>query len=445
MSYLDNILFAILLIIGFGFFASSVKKIIRNINLGVDVNRKDNPKARWKNMAMIALGQSKMVKRPIAGALHIVVYVGFIIINIELLEIIIDGLFGTHRVFAPYLGPVYDVLIGSFEILALLVLVAVIVFWIRRNVIRLKRFVNPDLNGFPKNDANYILYFEVVLMTLFLLMNASDLHLQNVPGGFSHFHKAGSFPVSQFIAPIFNGMSNELVMLLCEAFWWLHIIGILIFMNYLYFSKHLHILLAFPNTYFANLNPEGQFDNLESVTKEVKLMMDPNADPFAAAPVDENAAPSKFGASDVQDLNWVQLLNAYTCTECGRCTSSCPANQTGKKLSPRKIMMDTRDRLQEVGKNIDANKGVFVPDNKSLLNDYITPEELWACTSCNACVEECPVNISPLSIIMDMRRYLVMEQSAAPMSLNAMMTNIENNGAPWQYNQQDRLNWKNEN
>jgi heterodisulfide reductase subunit C len=445
MSYLDNILFAILLIVGFGFFASSVKKIIRNINLGVDVNRKDNSKARWKNMALIALGQSKMVRRPVAGILHIFVYVGFIIINIELVEIIIDGLFGTHRIFAPYLGVVYDVLIASFEILALLVLVAVITFWIRRNIIRLKRFINPDLNGFPKSDANYILYFEMVLMTLFLLMNASDLHLQNVSGGFSHFYKAGSFPVSQFIAPIFNGMSNELVGLLFEVFWWLHIAGILVFMNYLYFSKHLHILLAFPNTYFANLNPEGQFDNLASVTKEVKLMMDPNADPFAAAPVDKNAVPGKFGASDVQDLNWVQLLNAYTCTECGRCTSSCPANQTGKKLSPRKIMMDTRDRLQEVGKNIDANKGVFVPDNKTLLNDYITPEELWACTSCNACVEECPVNISPLSIIMDMRRYLVMEQSAAPMSLNAMMTNIENNGAPWQYNQQDRLNWKNEN
>lgn len=445
MSYLDNILFAILLIFGFGFFASGVKKIIRNINLGVDVNRNDNSQARWKNMAMIALGQSKMVKRPIAGILHIVVYVGFIIINIELLEIIIDGLFGTHRVFAQYLGPVYDVLIASFEILAILVLIAVTAFWIRRNIIRLKRFINPDLKGFPKSDANYILYFEMVLMTLFLLMNASDLHLQNVPGGFSHFIKAGSFPVSQFIAPVFNGMSNELVMLLSETFWWLHIIGILIFMNYLYFSKHLHILLAFPNTYFANLKPQGQFDNLESVTKEVKLMMDPNVDPFAAAPVDESAVPSKFGASDVQDLDWVQLLNAYTCTECGRCTAACPANQTGKKLSPRKIMMDTRDRLQEVGKNIDANKGVFVPDNKTLLNDYITPEELWACTSCNACVEECPVNISPLSIIMDMRRYLVMEQSAAPMSLNAMMTNIENNGAPWQYNQQDRLNWKNEN
>jgi heterodisulfide reductase subunit C len=444
MSYLDNILFAILLVIGFGYFFTSVKKIRRNINLGTDVNRSDNPKARWTNMAMIALGQSKMVKRPVAGILHIIVYVGFVVINIELLEIIIDGLFGTHRVFA-FIGATYDVLIASFEILAFLVLVAVFAFWSRRNAIKLKRFVSSDLKGWPKNDGNYILYFEVVLMTLFLLMNASDLHLQNVPGGFSHFIKAGSFPISQFIEPIFNGMSNELVMLLSEIFWWLHITGILIFMNYLYFSKHLHILLAFPNTYFANLNPQGQFDNLESVTKEVKLMMDPTADPFAAAPVDDNAVPSKFGASDIQDLNWVQLLNAYTCTECGRCTSSCPANITGKKLSPRKIMMDTRDRMEEVGRNIDANKGIFIPDNKTLLNDYITAEELWACTSCNACVEECPVNISPLSIIMDMRRYLVMEQSAAPMPVNAMMTNIENNGAPWQYNQQDRLNWKNEN
>ena len=444
MSYLDNILFAIVLVLGFGYFYSNVKKIIRNINLGIAVNRKDNPKARWKNMAMIALGQSKMVRRPIAGILHIIVYVGFIIINIELLEIIIDGVFGTHRVFS-FLGAFYDVLIASFEILAVLVLLAVFAFWTRRNIIKLKRFDSKDLNGSPRKDANYILYFEVVLMSLFLLMNASDLHLQNIPGGFSHFIKAGSFPISQFIEPLFNSYSNEMVMLLSEMFWWLHIIGILIFMNYLYFSKHLHILLAFPNTYFADLHPKGQFDNLESVTNEVKLMMDPNADPYAAAPVAENAPPNKFGASDIQDLNWVQLLNAYTCTECGRCTSSCPANITGKKLSPRKIMMDTRDRIEEVGRNIDANKGIFIPDNKTLLNDYISPEELWACTSCNACVEECPVNISPLSIIMDMRRYLVMEQSAAPMSLNAMMSNIENNGAPWQYNQQDRLNWKNEN
>ena len=443
MSYLDNILFAIFLILGFGYFYFNIKKIFRNINLGIDVNRKDNPKQRLINMAKIALGQSKMVKKPVAGLLHVIVYVGFVIINIELLEIIIDGLFGTHRIFA-FLGAFYDVLIASFEILAFLVLVAVFAFWTRRNIIKLNRFTSKDLAGSPKKDANYILYFEVVLMSLFLLMDASDLHLQNIPGGFSHFIKAGSFPISHFIEPLFNGYSNELVMLLYELFWWLHIVGILIFMNYLYYSKHLHILLAFPNTYFENLNSKGKFDNLESVTNEVRMMMDPNADPYAAAPVNENAVPTKFGASDIHDLNWVQLLNAYTCTECGRCTSACPANNTGKKLSPRRIMMATRDRIEEVGRNIDANKGVFVPDNKSLLNDYITPEELWACTSCNACVEECPVSISPLSIIMDMRRYLVMEQSAAPQSLNAMMANIENNGAPWQYNQQDRLNWKNE-
>jgi len=434
MMYIDNILFAIILVIGIGYFAKNVKKLKRNINLGHDVNRTDNSSARWKNMAMIALGQSKMVKRPIAGFLHIIVYVGFIVINLEVLEIIIDGLFGTHRVFS-FLGGFYSFLIGSFEILAVLVLLAVIVFWIRRNSIRLKRFASSDLNGAPKRDADVILYFEIVLMSLFLTMNAFDLHFQDMNSGNI---------ISRYLAPSPDTFSLEAVLIIERMAWWLHIIGILVFLNYLYYSKHLHILLAFPNTYFADLNPKGQFDNLESVTKEVKLMMDPNADPFAAQPVDENAVPSKFGASDVQDLNWVQLLNAYTCTECGRCTSACPANQTGKKLSPRKIMMDTRDRMEEVGRNIDANKGVFVPDNKSLLNDYITTEELWACTSCNACVEECPVNISPLSIIMDMRRYLVMEQSAAPQSLNAMMTNIENNGAPWQYNQQDRLNWKNE-
>ena len=441
MSYLDNILFAIILALGFGYFIGNVKKILRNIKLGQSVNRTDQSFERWKNMAMIAIGQSKMVKRPIAGILHIIVYVGFIIINLELLEIIIDGLFGTHRVFA-FLGGFYNVLIASFEILAIVVILAVVVFWSRRNVVKLKRFVSSDLKNWPKSDANYILYFEIVLMSLFLIMNASDLALQQ--RFVHHYTEAGSFPISQFIAPLFNGLSDGVVVVIERAAWWLHICGILVFLNYLYFSKHLHILLAFPNTYFADLNSKGKLDNLESVTNEVKLMLDPTADPFAA-PANPDAVPSKFGASDVQDLNWVQLLNAYTCTECGRCTSACPANQTGKKLSPRKIMMDTRDRLEEVGKNMDANKGVFVPDNKSLLNNYITPEELWACTSCNACVEECPVNISPLSIIMDMRRYLVMEQSAAPMSLNAMMTNIENNGAPWQYNQMDRLNWKDEN
>lgn len=433
--YIDNILFAILLFVGIGFFVKNTRKLIRNIKLGHDINRSDNPSARWKNMALIALGQSKMVKRPIAGVFHIIVYAGFIIINIEVLEIIIDGLFGTHRVFS-FLGRFYGFLIGSFEVLAVLVLVAVVVFWMRRNVIRLQRFASSDLKGAPKRDADTILYFEIVLMSLFLLMNATDLHFQMMNSGNI---------ISQYITPLFYDMDITTVEVIETAAWWFHIIGILVFLNYLYYSKHLHILLAFPNTYYADLNAKGKFDNLESVTKEVKLMMDPTVDPFAAQPGDENATPAKFGASDVHDLNWVQLLNAYTCTECGRCTSSCPANQTGKKLSPRKIMMDTRDRLEEVGRNIDANKGVFVPDTKSLLNDYISTEELWACTSCNACVEECPVNISPLSIIMDMRRYLVMEQSAAPQSLNAMMSNIENNGAPWQYNQMDRLNWKDEN
>lgn len=440
MNFLDNILFALLLGAGIGYFTMNVKKLIRNIKLGQDVDRSDNSSERWKNMMMVALGQSKMVKRPIAGFLHIVVYVGFVIINIEIIEIIIDGLFGTHRVLS-FMGGLYDVLIGSFEILAFLVLVTVIIFWIRRNVVKIGRFTSTDLNGKPRNDANYILYFEIVIMSLFFIMNSADLHLQTL--GIGHYNQAGSFPISQFIAPIYNGMSEGTVVLIERAAWWLHIAGILVFLNYLYYSKHLHILLAFPNTFYADLNPKGKFNNLESVTNEVKLMMDPSADPFAAAS-NPDAVPAKFGASDVQDLNWVQLLNAYSCTECGRCTSSCPANLTGKKLSPRKIMMDTRDRLEEVGRNIDLNKGVFVDDGISLLNDYITPEELWACTTCNACVEECPINISPLSIIIEMRRYLVMEQSAAPMELNNMMSNIENNGAPWQYNQMDRLNWVNE-
>lgn len=442
MNYIDNILFVIILALGFGFFAVNVKKLVRNIKLGHDINRSDNPGERWKNMAMIALGQSKMVRRPVAGALHIVVYVGFVIINIELLEIIIDGIFGTHRLFS-FMGGFYSFLIGFFEILAFGVVVSIIAFYVRRNIIKLKRFIHNDLKGWPKSDANYILYFEISLMILFLTMNAADHYLQGI--GSHHYIKAGAFPISSFISPIFSGMSEGTVIIIERAAWWLHIIGILGFMNYLYFSKHLHILLAFPNTYFANLKPKGKFENLESVTNEVKMMMDPNADPFAAAPpMAEGEVPAKFGASDVQDLNWVQLMNAYTCTECGRCTDACPANITGKKLSPRKIMMKTRDRLEEVGKNIDKNKGTFVDDGKSLLNDYITTEELWACTTCNGCVEACPVNIDPLSIIMDMRRYLVMEQSAAPVELNGMMTNIENNGAPWQYSQMDRLNWKDE-
>jgi len=437
MQYLPNIIFALALALGLSFFAMNIRKLLRNIRLGKEVNRTDNKPQRLKNMLMIALGQSKMVKRPFSGFLHIIVYAGFIIINIEVLEIIIDGLFGTHRIFKGVLGDAfYGFLIGTFEILALLVFVAVTIFWLRRNVSNIKRFLSKEMKGWPKNDGNYILYFEMVLMTLFLVMNATDVNFQQAGIGNT---------ISQFITPLFDGFSPESLNAVERTCWWIHILGILVFLNYLYYSKHLHILLAFPNTYFANLNPKGQFNNLASVTTEVKLMMDPDADPYAApAEGEEETVPEKFGASDVADLNWVQLLNSYTCTECGRCTSACPANLTGKELSPRKIMMDTRDRLEEVGRNIDANKGTFVDDGKQLLNDYISPEELWACTSCNACVEECPVNIDPLSIIMDMRRYLVMEESAAPQELNMMMTNIENNGAPWQYNQQDRLNWANE-
>ena len=439
MQYIPNILFLILLLVGSGFFIRNSKKIIRNIKLGYKGNDLDHKKERWTNVFRIALGQSKMVVRPIAGILHVVVYVGFVIINIEVLEIIIDGLFGTHRIFSG-LGTLYNILIASFELLAFLVLISVIIFWIRRNIKKIKRFLSPEMKGWPKNDANIILYFEMVLMSLFLIMNATDLQLQIL--GAEHYTKAGSFPISSFLLPLFENLSQSSLIILERSAWWLHITGIFIFLNYLYFSKHLHILLAFPNVYYGSVSPKGKFKNLESVTNEVKLMMDPTADPFAA-PAEGVSVPAKFGASDVLDLSRTQLLNAYTCTECGRCTSNCPASQTGKKLSPRKIMMDTRDRLEEIGKNIDIN-GVFIPDNKQLLGDYITKEELWACTTCNACVESCPVSIDPLSIIMDMRQYLVMEQSAAPNELNIAMTNIENNGAPWPYNQMDRLNWKSE-
>jgi heterodisulfide reductase subunit C len=430
MTFLPNIIFGLILVAGIGFFVRNIQRLKRNIKLGIDIPIEGPSKQRWANMALIALGQSKMVRRPISGLLHIIVYLGFIIINIEVLEIVIDGLFGTHRIFSS-LGSIYGILIGTFEILALLVFISVIFFWTRRNVIRLKRFMSPEMKGWPKQDANLIIYFEIILMGLFITMNATDVQFQAMDSG---------NVISGFIAPLFEGLPLHAIE---RTAWWLHIIGILIFLNYLYYSKHLHILLAFPNTYFGSLKPNGHLNNIESVTNEVKLMMDPDADPYAVSE-DGAEVPEKFGVSDVFDLNRIQLLNAYTCTECGRCTSECPANQTGKKLSPRKIMMDTRDRLQEVAKNIETNKGKFISDGKQLLGNYVSNEEIWACTSCNACVEACPVSINPLSIILDLRRYLVMEQSAAPVELNNMMTNIENNGAPWPYNQMDRLNWNNE-
>lgn len=440
MQYLDNVIFLILLIAGFGLFAKSLQKIYRNVRLGRQINRSDRKAERWETMARVAMGQSRMVKRPVAGILHLFVYVGFVIINIELVEIIVDGIFGTHRFLATIFGNTfYNIFTAILEILAVLVIVGVVIFFIRRNFYGVKRLTMKELFGWPKDDANWILVIEFALMVAFFTMNSSDFILQQRGVLAEH----GSFPISEMaLAPLLEIFSfdNGFLIFIERAAWWFHFVGILFFMNYLYYSKHLHIILAFPSTWYANLELYGKFNNLDSVTKEIKLMMDPNADPYAAPAEGAEEAPSKFGAEDVFDLNQVQLLNAYSCTECGRCTSVCPANITGKKLSPRLILMKTRDRLEEVGRNIDKN-GKFEDDGKKLLNDYITKEELWACTTCNACTEACPVLLDPLSIIFDMRRFLVMEQSAAPQELNLMMTNVENNAAPWQYNQADRLNW----
>lgn len=432
---IGNILFILLFIAAVYLFSKNLRKVLRNINLGKPADRSDNKPQRWKVMTRVALGQSKMVTRPIAGILHIFVYVGFVLINIEVAEMFVDGIFGTHR-FLSFTGSFYDFLIGFFEILAFLVTLGCAIFLLRRNLLKLKRFMNKELDGWPRSDANIILISEILLMSALFTMNACDQLLQQM--GSEHYIQAGTFPISQFLTPLFSGFSESSLISIERFCWWFHIVGIFAFLNYLPYSKHFHIVLAFPNVFYSNLNPMGRFTNLASVTNEVKLMLDPSATPPPA-----DTAPGKFGAKEVTDLSWKQLLDAYTCTECGRCTSSCPANQTGKLLSPRKIMMDTRDRLEEMGKNIDKN-GSFVDDGKSLLGNYITPEELWACTSCNACVQECPVNIDPLSIIVDMRRFLVMEQSAAPPELNLTFTNIENNGAPWQFSPADRLNWSKE-
>lgn len=437
MSYLSSIIFGVLLLLSISLFVTNCKKILRNIKIGRDIDRFNNKKVRFYKMLRLAFGQTKMLNKPVVGFLHLIVYIAFILINIELIEIIIDGLTGSHRVFGPYLGVFYDFLIGFFEILAFLVIISVIIFLIRRNLMKISRFISNDLSGWPKSDGNYILYIELVLMFLFLNMNATDQVLQNA--NYLNYGSYGSFPISSFISPIYENLDIDYVVFIERTSWWLHIIGILFFLNYLYYSKHLHIILAFPNTYFSNLNTSGKFSNLKSVYKEVKAMLDPDSDPYSTDNLNETEI---FGAKDVFDLNWFQLLSAYTCTECGRCSSECPANQTGKLLSPRSIMMKTRDRIEEVGKNLDKNK-VFKDDGKNLLNDYITKEELWACTTCNACVESCPIGIDPLSIIIDLRRYMVMEESSAPNEINNMMNNLENNGAPWPFNQQDRLNWKN--
>jgi len=371
------------------------------------------------------------------AVLHFFIYAGFIIINLEVFEIVLDGLLGTKRIFAEPMGKsLYGWLINSFEVLAILVIIACIIFLCRRNILKLRRFISSDLNGWPRSDANYILITEIILMTLFLTFNASDTLLQIRNHGIFNFHHTGNFVISQWLHPVMSGLSNKQLHQIEAISWWLHITGILAFLNYLPYSKHLHILLAFPNAYYARLWPEGRLRNMKSVQQEVLYAMQPELAPAESAP------PAKFGAKDIMELSWRNLLDAYACTECGRCTAACPANLTGKKLSPRKIMMDTRDRTEEVGRNI-RNNGSFKDDGKQLLKDYITAEELRACTSCNACVEECPVSISPLEIIIEMRRSLVMEDSDAPPEWNTMFGNVENNFAPWKFSPDDRDGWKN--
>lgn len=427
---ISQLIFTLCFVSAIILFAKNARQIYKNIKIGKTLNRNDKPAERLKTMLLVAFGQKKMFKRIVPAVLHLFVYIGFCIINIEMIEIVIDGISGTHR-FLSFLGGFYNFLIASFEWLAFGVLLGCIIFFIRRNVIHLKRLNSPELKNWPKTDANLILIAEILLMTAFLLMNAADQKLQLY--GYSHYITAGSFPISQYIISFLPSDPSSLIIIerIC---WWFHILGVFAFLNYLPYSKHLHILLAFPNTYFSNLRPKGELTNMENVTNEVKAMLDPSFTP----PISDE--PVRFGAKDVQDLTWKNLLDAYTCTECGRCTASCPANITGKLLSPRKIMMDTRDRVDEVGKNIKVN-GSFVDDGKSLLDTYITREELWACTSCNACVEQCPVNINPLEIIIELRRFTVMEESQAPASINAMFGNVENNGAPWKYSQMDRANW----
>ena len=448
---IGQVAFALLLGTAVFFFARRIRAVRRNIQLGRDIDLTDRKSERWATMARVALGQSKMVVRPVAGIMHILIYAGFVLINIEVLEILVDGLFGTHRVFAPFLGGFYNVLIGAFEWLALGVLVACVVFLVRRNVLPIARFRSPEMKGWPKNDANIILIVEVVLMFAFLSMNAADAIAQSrIAQGMwdntHHYIAAGSFPVSQWLVPLYAGLSDAGIVAVERGAWWFHIVGILAFLIYVPYSKHFHIFLAFPNTWYSNLNPAGQLDNMAAVKKEVDLMM--SGDPFAAPAEPAGEAPTepaRFGAKDVQELTWKQLMEAYSCTECGRCTSVCPANATGKLLSPRKVMMDTRDRVEEVGRAIDAAGGSWGQgDGKALLGDYISEEELWACTSCQACVDACPVNISPMGIILDMRRSLIMEDSKAPEAITSMFNNVENNGAPWAFPATDRGKWTDE-
>ena len=438
MQLLQQILFIVLVGIAVGLFVKQARFILRNIRLGREEKFEPHPD-RWKNLFLMAFGQKRMFEKPLVALLHLAVYAGFIIINIEILEIVLDGLFGTHRLFAPYLGRFYSFVINFFEVLAFLVLASCAIFLVRRNMVKVPRLTMKELNGWPRSDANYILIFEIILMALFLTMNASDQALQLKGVGHYGELQTGPFWVSGVISPLFRDISAPALIGLERTAWWLHIVGIFIFLNYLPYSKHLHILLAFPNTYFARLQPQGKMQNMPEIQQEVVYAMQPETLP-ADAPQEEH---KRFGAKDVPDLSWKNLLDAYTCTECGRCTEACPANQTGKKLSPRKIMMDTRDRMEEIGRNREKT-GQPADDGKTLLHDYITTEELWACTSCQACVQACPVLIHPLSIINQLKRYLALEESNQPGEWNGMYSNVENNFAPWKFSPDDRDKWVSE-
>jgi ferredoxin len=439
MQYLSQIGFLLLAAAGTYLFAKKALEIKRNIFLGKDEDLSNNPGKRWSNMALLALGQKKMFKNPLVAIMHLVVYAGFIIINVEVLEIVLDGLFGTHRLFLPMLGNIYAWLINFFELLAFAVIIVCVFFWTRRNLIKLKRFASKDLNGWPRTDANFILLTEIVLMSLFLSMNAADQLLQGL--GNEHYPATGSFFISYNLTPLFSGLSEASLVIVERTAWWLHIIGIFAFLNYLPYSKHLHIMLAFPNAYYARLEPQGKMKNMPAIQNEVLYAMQPEMAP--ASNGSDAVTPASFGAKDIFDLSWKNLLDAYSCTECGRCSAACPANSTGKLLSPRKIMMNTRDRMEEVGKNINLHK-TFKDDSKSLLHNYITVEELRACTTCNACVEACPVSISPMDIIIELRRSLIMEESNAPQEWNSTFSNIENNFAPWKFSPDDRDKWAEE-
>jgi heterodisulfide reductase subunit C len=436
---ISQLLFVVCLGIAGYFLNKNIRKISRNISLGKSYEPGGNKMKRLKQMLLIAFGQKKMFARPIPAVLHLFVYIGFVLINIEILEIVVDGIFGTHRIFHPILGSFYPVVINFFEFLAFLVVLACTIFLIRRNILNIRRFKMPELTKFPLLDANLILTIEIGLMFAFLSMNACDLLLQQT--GNEHYIATGSFFFSQHLTPLYAGLSPKTLAFAERFFWWGHILGIMAFANYLPYSKHLHIAMAFPNTYFSNLEVKGKIKNMPVVTREVKIMLSvPLDEKEQAEATSASTEIGRFGAKDVPDLTWKNLMDAYTCTECGRCSSVCPANITGKTLSPRKIMMDTRDRMEEIGRNIDKN-GSFQDDGKSLYGDYITAEELLSCTTCNACVDACPVNIDPLDIIVQLRRYRVMEEAKAPDSWNAMFANLENNQAPWKFSDSDRFNW----